>query len=110
MFNNKRPFENVRFQKKKYTLYLLAIYIVHFFTTLSSPLDKNIKKAVIFLQNLLIAEIKKQMYVRGWKNADLAKATGYKKSTIDAYMTDKSDRSKSKTVENAICKVLDISN
>lgn len=62
------------------------------------------------MQNLLIAEIKKQMYVRGWTNGDLANATGYKKSTIEAFMIDKPDRSKSKAVEDAICKVLDIRN
>lgn len=60
------------------------------------------------MANLLIAEMKKQMYARNWNNNDLANATGYKKSTIEAYFTNKNDRQKSVAVEKAICKALNI--
>lgn len=60
------------------------------------------------MQNLLVAEIKKQLAIRGWSNGDLAKATGYKKSTIDAFMANLSGRNKSVAVELAICNALNI--
>lgn len=60
------------------------------------------------MADLLIAEIKKQMYLRGWSNGDLAKETGYKLSTINSFMANVSARNKSLAVGRAICKVLGI--
>ena len=35
---------------------------------------------------LFIAEVKKQLALKGWKYADLAKASGYKVSSIESFM------------------------
>lgn len=51
--------------------------------------------------------MKKQLSLKGWKYADLAKATGYKKSTIEAFMGPNCDRG-GDDVANCIAKVLGI--
>lgn len=55
--------------------------------------------------NYFIGEVKKQLHIRGWKYADLAKATGFSIYTIGDFMKGKSD---SVSVERAIRKALDI--
>ena len=52
-----------------------------------------------------VGEVKKQLHIRGWKYADLAKATGYATDTIRNFMKGKSN---SANVERAIRKALDI--
>jgi len=56
----------------------------------------------------IIIEIKKRMLELGWTNSDLAQATGYKTSTINAYMSNLSARERSKAVGEVICKTLQI--
>lgn len=51
------------------------------------------------------AEVKKQMILRGWTNDDLAKATGYKESTIRALMCGERTGD---AVCKAVAKALDI--
>lgn len=54
------------------------------------------------------AEAKMQMRLRKMDNADLAKATGYKTSTINAFFSDISGREKSAAVAKAISAALNI--
>ncbi|MFT3952746.1 MAG: hypothetical protein QM689_12560 [Oscillospiraceae bacterium] len=49
---------------------------------------------------------KKAMIDKGWKNADLAKATGYAENTIMAFMSPSG--SKSEFTANVIAKALEI--
>lgn len=51
------------------------------------------------------AECKKQMVLRDWTNADLAKATGYKIGTIESFM---GNRKVTDQTAKAIAKALDI--
>ncbi len=67
--------------------------------------QKNKEKKVIFINRLFVAEVKRQLALRKWTSKDLAKATGYKVSTIYAYMSGQRD---SDVVEKAIAVVLDI--
>lgn len=60
------------------------------------------------MADLLVAEIKKQMYLRGWTNSDLARATGYKLSTINGFMANIAARDKSPAVARAICQALEM--
>ncbi len=60
------------------------------------------------MQDPIIIEIKKRMLELGWTNGDLAQATGYKTSTINAYMSNLSARERSKAVGEVICKTLQI--
>lgn len=60
------------------------------------------------MADLLVAEIKKQMYLRGWNNSDLAHETGYKLSTINGFMANVTARDKSPAVAKAICKALEM--
>lgn len=55
------------------------------------------------------AECKKEMWARKMTNAALAKATGYKTSTINAFFSDISGREKSLEVAKAISVVLNVS-
>ena len=54
---------------------------------------------------LFAAEIKKQLTIKGWKNADLAKATGYSIESINRLTS--GQRSGEKLI-NTVAKVLDI--
>ncbi len=60
------------------------------------------------LYRVFIADCKREMSLRGWKNKDLAEATGYKTNTIDTFFSDCKDRDKSEEVGKAIGKVLKI--
>ena len=53
----------------------------------------------------LCAEIRKQLYLRGWKCKDLAKATGYTTGTIYAFMGGRRVNDK---IAETIAKALDI--
>ena len=54
---------------------------------------------------LFAAEIKKQLTIKGWKNADLAKATGYSIESINRLT---SGQRASEKLINTVAKVLDI--
>ena len=54
---------------------------------------------------LFAAEIKKQLTIKGWKNADLAKATGYSIESINRLTS--GQRAGEKLI-NTVAKVLDI--
>lgn len=56
------------------------------------------------IYKLFIAEVKKQLYIRGWKYADLSKATGYTVGTIEAFMCGARE---SERMANCIAQVLD---
>lgn len=60
------------------------------------------------LDRVFIADCKREMSLRGWKNKDLAKATGYKTNTIDSFFSERKDRERSEDVGKAIGKVLGI--
>ena len=53
---------------------------------------------------LFAAEIKKQLTIKGWKNADLAKATGYSIESINRLTS--GQRAGEKLI-NTVAKVLD---
>ena len=57
---------------------------------------------------LLKAEIAKVKRYRGITNADIARMTGFKKSTIEMFMLNRSQRSDSVNVAKAITAVLNI--
>ena len=54
---------------------------------------------------LFAAEIKKQLTSKGWKNADLAKATGY---SVEAINKLTSGQRAGTNLINSVAKVLDI--
>ena len=54
---------------------------------------------------LFAAEIKKQLTIKGWKNADLAKATGYSIESINRLTS--GQRAGEKLI-NTVAKVLDL--
>ena len=56
----------------------------------------------------LIKEMKKRMIDLNWSNKDLADATGYKVSTINAFFSNLSGRHRSVAVGEVICKTLQI--
>ena len=57
------------------------------------------------IYKLFIAEVKKQLSLKGWKYADLSKATGYTVGTIEAFMCGARE---SKRMADCIAKVLGI--
>ena len=59
----------------------------------------------MFINRLFVAEVKRQLALRKWTSKDLAKATGYKVSTIYACMSGRRD---SGAVEKAIAAALNI--
>lgn len=48
---------------------------------------QNLTKEVANIYRVLIGDIAKQKKIRGLRNADLAKMTGYSKSAIDKFMS-----------------------
>lgn len=60
------------------------------------------------MNRVFIADCKHEMILRGWKNKDLAEATGYKTNTIDSFFSERKDRERSEEVGKAIGKVLGI--
>ncbi|MHC1722546.1 MAG: helix-turn-helix domain-containing protein [Aminipila sp.] len=54
----------------------------------------------------IIAEVRKQMYLRGWKISDLANATGYTPGTMTVMLN--TEKKMSKKALNKICNVLKI--
>lgn len=60
------------------------------------------------MYEVFAADCKREMYIRKISNGDLAKMTGYKRSTIDAFFSDTALRSKSENVAKAISKALNI--
>lgn len=78
---------------------------------MSSLFDKKYQRGgekVRKVRDPLIADIKREMFLRGWENGDLAKAIGYETSTVNAFFANIPNRNRSKAVEVAICKVLNI--
>ena len=57
------------------------------------------------IYKLFIAEVKKQLSIRGWKYADLSKATGYTVGTIEAFMCGARE---SERMADCIAKALEI--
>lgn len=60
---------------------------------------------VFIIYKLFIAEVKKQLALKGWKYADLAKVTGYAEGTIQAFMCGARE---SKNMAKCIAQVLGI--
>ena len=60
---------------------------------------------VVNIYKYFIAEVKKQLSLKGWKYADLAKATGYTVGTIEAFMCGARE---SKNMAKCIAQVLGI--
>mgnify|MGYP002522103295 CR=1 FL=1 len=56
---------------------------------------------------MFVAECKKEMRLRHWGNKELAQATGYKRSTIDAFFS-KGDIKKTLSVMEAISSALNV--
>ena len=60
---------------------------------------------VFNIYKLFIAEVKKQLSIKGWKYADLSKATGYTVCSIEAFMCGARE---SERMADCIAKVLGI--
>ncbi len=60
------------------------------------------------MYEVFIADCKREMWLRRMTNKDLAKATGYKTSTINSFFTDIPNRDKSDNVAKAISMVLGV--
>lgn len=60
------------------------------------------------MYTVFIADCKREMRLRGWGNKELAAATGYKRSSIDSFFSERKDRKKSIEVGKAIGKVLGV--
>lgn len=60
------------------------------------------------MYEVFIADCKREMRLRRMNNGDLAKATGYTKSSINAFFADIKDREKSENVAKAISAVLGV--
>lgn len=60
------------------------------------------------MYEIFIADCKREMRLKRMTNGDLAKATGYKTSSIDAFFADLKSREKSENVAKAISAVLGI--
>lgn len=58
------------------------------------------------MYEVFIADCKREMRLRHLTNGDLAKETGYKTSTINAFFCDIPNREKSENVGKAIAAVL----
>ncbi|GEM_PF-3245371 len=55
----------------------------------------------------IVAEIKKQMYLRNWKTKDLADATGYTRGTIRTMLNNPTEKLSDRALKK-ICEVLKI--
>lgn len=60
------------------------------------------------MYEVFIADCKREMRLRKMNNGDLAKATGYTKSSINAFFADLRGREKSENVAKAISSVLKV--
>lgn len=60
------------------------------------------------MYEVFIADCKREMRLKKMSNEKLAEKTGYKKSTIDAFFSDISNRDRSEKVAKAISVVLKI--
>ncbi|MBQ4118959.1 MAG: helix-turn-helix transcriptional regulator [Clostridia bacterium] len=60
------------------------------------------------MYEIFIADCKREMRLRRMTNGDLAKKTGFKRSTIDAFFADLSGREKSENVAKAISVALGV--
>ena len=60
---------------------------------------------MVNIYKYFIAEVKKQLSLKGWKYADLAKATGYTVGAIEAFMCGARE---SKNMAKCIAQVLGI--
>lgn len=75
-----------------------------FFTDFHKTHKRN-RMEVVNIYKYFIAEVKKQLSLKGWKYADLAKATGYTVGTIEAFMCGARE---SENMAKCISKVLGI--
>ena len=75
-----------------------------FFTKIHKTHKRN-RMEVVNIYKFFIAEVKKQLSLKGWKYADLAKATGYIVGTIEAFMCGARE---SENMAKCISKVLGI--
>ena len=60
------------------------------------------------MYEVFIADCKREMRLRKMNNGDLAKATGYTRSSIDAFFSNINGREKSENVAKAISSVLKV--
>lgn len=60
------------------------------------------------MYEMFIADCKREMQLRKMKNGDVARAAGYKTSTINSFFANVKSREKSKTVAEAISNVLNV--
>lgn len=60
------------------------------------------------MYEIFIADCKREMRLRRMTNGDLAKETGFKKSTINSFFSDIAGREKSENVAKAISAVLGV--
>ena len=74
-------------------IFVLYAYIVLFLLAIvkvskqkNRKTHKRNRMEVVNIYKYFIAEVKKQLSLKGWKYADLAKATGYTVGTIEAFM------------------------
>ena len=75
------------------------------FQTKNRKTHKRNRMEVANIYKFFIAEVKKQLSLKGWKYADLAKATGYTVGTIEAFMCGARE---SENMAKCISKVLGI--
>ena len=75
------------------------------FQTKNRKTHKRNRMEVVNIYKYFIAEVKKQLSLKGWKYADLAKATGYTVGTIEAFMCGARE---SENMAKCISKVLGI--
>lgn len=98
---------NQAIEYKVYIIYPHKYMILLFTSFVKFPYKKSLKRGVEMRDNrLFIAEVKKQLAIRGWKYDRLAKEIGYPLGSLYGFMCNKrsSDRMK-----NAIASVLEIS-
>lgn len=60
------------------------------------------------LYKVFIADCKREMSLRNWKNGDLAKATGYSCDSINRFFSEDRNRNKSEKVAQAISVALNV--
>ena len=75
------------------------------FQTKNRKTHKRNGMEVVNIYKYFIAEVKKQLSLKGWKYADLAKETGYTVGTIEAFMCGARE---SENMAKCISKVLGI--
>ena len=75
------------------------------FQTKNRKTHKRNRMEVVNIYKYFISEVKKQLSLKGWKYADLAKATGYTVGTIEAFMCGARE---SENMAKCISKVLGI--